>query len=109
MPGAIYALQFTSFPGVDGNGVLPTIPAITFSFSNATSMLGNITWDGRLVGGLWRISFSAFQELSSSSSIDSASVQSSYPLAYFPNEASQTGNWLFTGSRNVPESGRTLL
>jgi hypothetical protein len=43
------------------------------------------------------------------SRIGDATIESFWPLAYFPNEAMLSGNWIFTDSRNVPESGETSL
>jgi hypothetical protein len=102
---AVYDLRFTSFPGVDGNGVLPTIPATTFSLLDA-SLTGLFTWNEHQVSGVWSLSFAASPLFCR---IDSASVQSFYPLAYVFNEASQSGGWVFTGTRNVPETGGTVL
>jgi hypothetical protein len=52
--------------------------------------------------------FNFFQQMSLFCRIDSAWLNAFYPLQYVFNEASMGGNWKFTGTKNVPDSGGTM-
>ena len=41
--------------------------------------------------------------------IDPNELNSFWPMEYAYNEETSSGPWLFSGTRNVPESGGTLL
>jgi hypothetical protein len=127
----VYDLCITGMdsPNRHANGnPLPVIPARTYSLSDAiipapSDRYGNfyqtIEWDATHIGGPWQISFLNRGDTSiyeyagpgilSSMRISSANIDNFWPLEYNFNESSMNTFWVFTGTRNVPESGGTVL
>ena len=117
---AVYDLQFRGFGAFDEDGVLPDIAAPIFSSLDGSTISGwdgtagaFMDWDGAYLTGLWIISYLSRTEdgkFLSRTDISDFSIDSFYPLEYDGwNETSLSGNWIFTGARKVPESGRTSL
>ena len=110
---AVYALQFRGFIGTDGNRVFPDLPAPIFCSLDGCGIFGFMSWTGTGLGGSWSITSPISRtedgEFLSKSRITSATAESYWPLAYVFNESMLSGGWVFTGTRNVPESGGTAL
>jgi hypothetical protein len=101
---AISDLQFTGF-SANGSGPLPDIPSPTYDLSNALSPLeGGIMWDSQRITSMGITLFNPLAP-GTSSNISDHRVETFYPLAYFPNEESRTGDWLFQGAKQVSETG----
>jgi hypothetical protein len=64
-------------------------------------------WDGTHLGGFWGIASPISRtedgEFLSSYVIGDHTIDSFWPLAYVFNESSLSGNWVFTGSRDVKQ------
>jgi hypothetical protein len=100
--GTVFDLQFTGF-GANGTGLLPDIPPFTYDLTHALSPLGSATvWDRQRIT---QLGITLFNPLTPgmSSQISAHRVETFFPLGYFPNEESRTGDWLFQGT--VPETG----
>jgi hypothetical protein len=98
----------TSFAS-DPTPGLPEIPAHTFHLSEVSDFRGIFSWNESRITGFWQMNFNAVPEMGLFVATDSSRADCFYPLEYVFNEHSNSGSWLFTGTRNVPEAGSTLL
>jgi hypothetical protein len=109
---AISDLQFTGF-AAKGEGVLPDIPATTYSLPNALSSPSTrLTWNAEKITFMNGVTLSNPSAPGMSSQISDADVQTVFPLAYQFNEMSLDGKWLFQGKldpNRVSESGGNAL
>jgi hypothetical protein len=116
---AVYDIQFRGFIGTDGNGVLPAIPAPIFSSLDGCTISGPeegtpfMDWGETRLSGLWAITAPIARtedgEFLALWLITDHTVESYWPLEYYFNESMRSGDWIFTGARNVPEPGQTSV
>lgn len=114
----IYDFRVTSLPspayGFDpelGQVPLPVIPSRTYSLSDGIinsfdSLFQTINWDGIDVGGEFYINF--YNPGQSWLRVSVPNIDNFWPLEYIFNQSSMPSQWLFTGTRKVPDSGTTF-
>ena len=113
MLDAVFDLRLTSmpFPDVDPHGkTLPVIPSRTYSLSDSSMIDGEMEWNDIRLTGRWSVSFISRDESGgflTSSRIVPGNIDNFWPIEYMFHESSMNSDWLFTGTRNVPEAGAT--
>ena len=119
-PEVVYDFRVTSMPsptyGLDrelGMIPFPVIPSRTYSLSDgiiSTFMaIQTINWDGTDIGGDFHIRFHNPEQPHTWLSVSVPNIYNYWPMEYVFNESSMGSQWLFTGTRNVPDSGGTVL
>lgn len=109
---SVYSLSIKSFRSetTDAWGnPLPLIPATTFTLNDLSTFRGSFSWDEDFLRGSWGMTFNRVEDLGLFVRAGDYNIDSFYPLIYWMNEASASGSWTFTGKRNIPEAGGTLL
>lgn len=100
------------FPADGFGNPLPAIAEREFGLEDVLDFRGAFEWDAQSLFGFWTLEFVFADGIGMS--VDSASVQTFYPLEYFPNESAESSNWFFAGVREtcqperVPDAGSTL-
>jgi hypothetical protein len=108
---AIYDFRVTSNSYPDFN-----IPAITYTFAESTLSQPEqafISWDGKMLGGVWLFQSPILYDLQGNflaqSHFSELSIMTFWPFNLPIDESGGTIFWQFTGRREVPEAGSTLL